>query len=112
MGLLIQRFIKISDTGAPGVCTVQIYVKNGQAYVVGVKNKDIQNEIISYIKYVKKGEKDQDWYELFSNDDLLDVAKRARILDDSARIYQLSPRFTWVYILVNYVLQLLIQHLE
>ena len=96
----------MSDTGVPGVYTVQIYDNNGgQAYVVGVKNVDIQNKIISYIKYVKQGEKYQDWYELFRNVDLLDVVKRARILDDRVQIYQLSPSFVWVYILVNFVVQ-------
>ena len=40
----------------PGAYTVQIYDNSGQAYVVGVRNKELQNEVILDHTYKESGE--------------------------------------------------------
>ena len=93
-GLLIRRFRKMSDTGAPATYTAKTYINAGEAYVVGVKNKEDQDDLVKYIKTTKKGEKEGDWFELFSEADLLDVNQYGESLDKSAQVFKLTSNFS------------------
>ena len=72
-----------------GTYTVQLYSKSGITRVVGVIDEKIQKSLISYI-LEKKGEKENDWYRFYSDEELLDVIKRAFELDNKALVYQVE----------------------
>lgn len=69
--------------GVPGVYTVQIYSKKGQAKVIGLLNEEMRKKLIKYMIYDENGpggEEDKDWYRFNSNDNLVEVANYAKIL--------------------------------
>ena len=67
------------------------------------EERGLQTELVTYIVEVKNGEKDKDWYELFENDDLFDVVRCVKLLDEKAIVYKVDLGFGWGYILVNCV---------
>ena len=73
----------------PGMFTVQLYSKSGIARVVGVIDEKIQKSLISYILEMK-GEKENDWYRFYGDEELFDVIKRAFELDNKALVYQVE----------------------
>ena len=66
----------------------------GPTLVVGVATNQIRDDVITYIA-TKGGKLTGDWYRFGESDDIDDVTVKAKGLDDTALIYEVSGEQFW-----------------